>query len=133
MGTGKKIIIEVMYKANHCLPCVYMDKAVEDILPEYSDIVDYLRVDLMTPSGKKRFLELSVSLFGEDGVYKHKRIAPLPSLFINGELFFETVNGIRGKVEVHIQKYEDTYRCFLEDNPIKLVAGYKTIQIREEL
>ncbi len=91
MSTGEKIVIEVMYKASHCLPCFYMDKAVEEILPDYADIVDYRRVDLQTPSGKKRFLELSVSLFGEEGVYRHKRIAPLPSLFINGELFFDAI------------------------------------------
>ena len=80
-----------MYKASYCLPCFYMDKAVEDILPEYSDVVEYRRVDILTSSGKKRFLELSVSLFGEDGVYKHNRIAPLPSLFMNGELFFDAI------------------------------------------
>ena len=91
MGTQKKVVIEVMYKASYCLPCVYMDKAVEDILGEYSDILAYARVDLQTPSGKKRFLELSVSLFGEEGVYRHKRIAPIPSLFINGELFFDAI------------------------------------------
>jgi len=91
MNTEKKVVIEVMYKASYCLPCFYMDKAVEEILPDYVDVVEYHRMDLTTPSGKKRFLELSVSLFGEEGVYKHKRIAPLPSLFINGELFFDAI------------------------------------------
>jgi hypothetical protein len=36
--------------------------------------------------GEKRFLKLSVSLFGDEGVYKFFRIAPVPSLFIEGEL-----------------------------------------------
>jgi hypothetical protein len=45
----------------------------------------------MKSAGKERFLELSRSLFGEEGVYKHCRIAPVPSLFINGELFFDAI------------------------------------------
>ncbi len=80
-----------MYKAAHCLPCVYMDKAVLDILPDYREIVEYRRVDILRGAGKQRFLDLSVSLFGKDGVFKHKRIAPIPSLFINAELFFDLI------------------------------------------
>lgn len=106
MDTGNKIVIEVMYKASYCLPCYYMDKAVEEILPDYSGIVDYHRADLQTPSGKKRFLELSVSLFGEEGVYTHKRIAPIPSLFINGELFFDAIPP-RHELEAGIEEVLD--------------------------
>jgi hypothetical protein len=91
MACNKKMIIEVMYKADYCLLCYYMDEAVRDILPDYSEHVDYRRVDFLKGEGKKRFLELSVSLFGEDGVYKKMRIAPIPSLFINGELFFDAI------------------------------------------
>lgn len=86
-----KIILEVMFKAKYCLICHYMDEAVREILPKYSSHVDYQRVDIEKAEGKKRFLELSVSLFGRDGVYKKMRIAPIPSLFINGELFFEAI------------------------------------------
>jgi len=91
MGCNKKMIIEVMYKADYCLLCYYMDEAVRDILPDYEEHVEYRRVDFLKGDGKKRFLELSVSLFGEEGVYKKMRIAPVPSLFINGELFFEAI------------------------------------------
>ena len=45
----------------------------------------------MKGDGKKRFLELSRSLFGEEGVKRHLRLAPVPSLFINGELFFDAI------------------------------------------
>lgn len=86
-----KLIIEVMYKADYCLPCFYMDEAVREIEPHYSDVIEYHRVDIKTPEGKKRFLDLSVALFGEEGVYTHKRIAPIPSLFINEELFFDAI------------------------------------------
>jgi len=88
---SKKILIEVMYKADYCLPCLYMDEAVQAVLPVYAEHVNYRRVDFMTGEGKQRFLELSVSLFGEDGVYKHMRVAPVPSLFIDGELVFDAI------------------------------------------
>lgn len=87
----EKLIIEVMYKASYCLPCYYMDEAVKDILPAFLDQVDYRRVDILTPTGKQRFIDLSVSLFGEEGVFRHSRIAPIPSLFINGELCFDAI------------------------------------------
>ena len=80
-----------MYKADSCLPCFYMDEAVNEILPFYADVLDYHRGDMKTPAGKKRFIDLSISLFGEDGVYKQKRIAPIPSLFINDGLFFDAI------------------------------------------
>jgi hypothetical protein len=86
----KKIIIEVMYKADYCLPCLFMDEAVREILPKYADYVEYRRVDFMG-TGKKRFLELSCSLYGNDGVYKSLRVAPVPSLFIDGEMVFDTI------------------------------------------
>jgi hypothetical protein len=91
MTCNYKMIIEVMYKADYCLLCYYMDEAVRDIMPDYAEHVEYRRVDFLKGDGKKRFLELSVSLFGEDGVYKKMRIAPIPSLFIDGELFFDAI------------------------------------------
>ena len=86
-----KIIIEVMYKADYCLPCFYMDEMVRLVLPNYADRVEYRRVDFLKGSGKERFLELSRFLFGEEGVHKHCRLAPVPSLWINGELFFDAI------------------------------------------
>ena len=86
-----KILIEVMYKADYCLPCFYMDETVKEILPQYDEYVEYRRVDFMKEKGKHRFLELSCSLFGEKGVYKECKIAPVPSLFINGELVFDAI------------------------------------------
>lgn len=91
MTSREKIIIEVMYKADHCLICYYMDEAIRQVIPDYEDYVVYRRVDILKGEGKKRFLELSVSLFGEDGVYKNLLIAPIPSMFFNGELFFDAI------------------------------------------
>ena len=86
-----KIIIEVIYKADYCLPCLYMDETVRAVLPKYKKYAEYHRVDFMKGDGKNRFLELSRSLFGEEGVNRHFRLAPVPSLFINGELFFDAI------------------------------------------
>ena len=87
----QKIIIEVIYKADYCLPCLYMDETVHAVLPKYEKYAEYHRVDFMKGDGKNRFLELSRSLFGEEGVNRHLRLAPVPSLFINGELFFDAI------------------------------------------
>jgi hypothetical protein len=89
--TNKKILVEVMYKADYCLPCLYMDEAVRTVLPKYSNYIEYRRVDFMKGEGKKRFLELSCILFGKDAVNKYCRVAPVPSLFIEGELVFDAI------------------------------------------
>jgi hypothetical protein len=86
-----KILIEVMYKADYCLPCFYMDETVREVIPKYAKYVEYRRIDFMKGEGKKRFLELSYSLFGVEAVHRYCRVAPVPSLFINGELFFDAI------------------------------------------
>lgn len=99
----EKILIEVMYKADYCLLCYYMDEAVREVLPQYGEKIDYRRVHFMTREGGKRFLELSRSLYGEDGVFKHMRLAPVPSLFIEGELVFDMIP-TRDELEEAIQE-----------------------------
>lgn len=86
-----RILIEVMYKADYCLPCLFMDEAVREVIPKYDEQVEYQRVDFLKGDGKRRFLELSCSLFGKDGVFKAHRLAPVPSLFIDGELVFDAI------------------------------------------
>ena len=91
MNADRSVLIEVMYKADYCLPCFYMDQSVRELLPRYAGQVTYRRVDFMKGSGKQRFLELSYALFGEEAVRKYCRLAPVPSLFINGELGFDAI------------------------------------------
>jgi hypothetical protein len=91
MEPGKKILLEVIYKADYCLPCLFMDAAVQEILQQYKDHVEYRRVDIMIGKGRQRFLELSYELFGKDTVHKKIRLAPVPSLLINGELIFDQI------------------------------------------
>lgn len=80
-----------MYKADYCLPCLYMDQTVREVLTKYADVIEYRRVDFLRGDGKKRFLELSCSLYGEEMVNNHCRLAPVPSLFIDGELVFDAI------------------------------------------
>jgi hypothetical protein len=68
-----------------------MEEMVQAVLPSYGDLVAYRRIDIMKDEGKKRFLEISYALFGKDGVHKQLRLAPVPSLWINGELFFDAI------------------------------------------
>ena len=86
-----RIHIEVTFKGRSCLPCVYMEEAVLDILPVYGRQVTYSKLDIQSGEGKKRFLTLSCALFGEKGVYEHHRLAPIPALFMDGELIFDVI------------------------------------------
>jgi len=85
------IHIEVTYKGKASLPCVYMEAAVQDVLPMYARKVTYSRVDIQSPAGKQRFLDLSCSLFGRRRVYEHHRLAPIPGLFMDGKLVFDAI------------------------------------------
>jgi hypothetical protein len=105
-----RILIEVMYKADYCLPCLFMDEAVREVVPIYGERVDYRRVEFLKGDGKRRFLELSCALFGESGVYKAHRLAPVPSLFIDGELVFDAIPP-RFELEEAIEEALAKKRC----------------------
>ena len=79
-----------------------MEEAVLDVLPQYDGQVDCRRIDLFTEPGKNRFLELSCDLFGQSGVYKYHRLAPVPGLFIDGELVFDAIPS-RDELELAIE------------------------------
>lgn len=133
MKPEEKVVIEVMYKADYCLPCFYMDETVLEILPRYEDRVDYRRVDFMKGEGKKRFLQLSCELYGEDAVKKHCRVAPVPSLFINGELVFDAIppmfeleeaieEAIGKKAAVHLEILHEGPHCMPCEYMARVVA-----------
>jgi hypothetical protein len=111
MANTKKIVIEVAYRADCCPSSVYMDQAVKDVLGQYADDIVYQRVDLMRDDGKARFLELSCALFGEEAVKKYCRVAPVPSLFIDGELSFGAIPPrfeLEGAIEAAILQKKPT-------------------------
>ena len=88
----KKLLIEVIYKADYCLPCFYMDEALVEILPQYEDLVDYQKVCFLeSEEAEQRLLELSKALYGIEKVDSLEKVAPVPSLFIEGELIFDMI------------------------------------------
>ncbi len=69
-----------------------MAEAVEQVIPKYGDSIRFTKVEY-TKSRRhaRRFYELSVSLYGEEELKKRLRCAPIPSLFIDGELIFDAI------------------------------------------
>lgn len=109
---GKKLLIEVIYKADYCLPCVYMDKAVLDVLPQYEDIVDYQRVCFLeSDEAKERFMDLSKKLYGIEKVDNLEQVVPVPSLFIEGEMIFDMIPP-RFELEEAIERALKIYSIF---------------------
>ena len=80
----KSIHLEIVYEGDHCIPCVYMAKVVESVAKDFGDLLHVEKVVLKRKEGAKRFYELSCSL---------GRPAPIPSIFIEGELVFDQTPG----------------------------------------
>jgi len=85
------LLIEVTFKYETYLPSRLMGDAVSAVLPHYGDRVIYRPVNLRSPAGRDRFLCLSVTLFGETAVFRRLKLAPIPGLFMNGRLAFDTI------------------------------------------
>jgi len=85
------LLIEVTFKRRTYLPSRLMADAVAAVLPRYGDRVAYRGVDVGSPGGRDRFLRLSISLFGEAGVFRSLKLAPIPALFMNGRLVFDII------------------------------------------
>lgn len=61
-----------------------MARVVESVVPDYGDAVRWEKVITKEMSGAMRYGELSKNL---------GRLAPVPSIFIDGELVFEITPG----------------------------------------
>jgi len=86
-----------------------MAEAVDEVLPDYNGLIRFTKVEY-TKSKKhaRRFYDLSVSLYGEEELRKRMRCAPIPSLFINGELIFDVIprsDELISAVEAALEKY----------------------------
>lgn len=92
MESNGFIHIEIIHQGDHCAACQYMAEAVEEVIPEYGDSIRFTKVEYMkSKKHARRFYDLSVSLYGEEELRKRMRCAPIPSLFINGELIFDVI------------------------------------------
>lgn len=62
------------------------------MIPKYGNHVRFAKVEYMKSKvHARRFYDLSVSLYGEEELKKRLRCAPIPSLFIDGELIFDVI------------------------------------------
>ena len=88
MTSNGSIHIEIIHQGDHCASCQYMADAVEEVIPKYNDSIRFTKVEYTkSKAHARRFYDLSVSLYGEEELKKRMRCAPIPSLFIDGELF----------------------------------------------
>lgn len=87
----QRLRIEVTSRGQSHLPSRLMGEAVAAVLPRYGGHVAYRTVDIKTPAGRDRFLQLSVALHGEAAVYRKLRLAPIPALFMDGCLVFDII------------------------------------------
>lgn len=82
-----KLLVEVIYEGDHCIPCVYMAEVVEVVVSKFGDMVEWRKVRLGTMEGVTRFAKLSGSLPTANG---GKRV-PVPSIFLNGRLIYTQI------------------------------------------
>lgn len=74
------IHLELPYEGDHCIPCVYMLETVEEAVADFGGQVRVELLYLRKKEGALRYKELSLTL---------GKPAPIPSIFINGKLFFD--------------------------------------------
>ena len=101
----RSIHVEIVYQGAHCPASFYMAQAVEEVLPLYGERVRYTKLEYQrSKDHSTRFLELSVGLFGEEAVKRGCKLAPIPSLFINGKLIFDVIP-LRDDLEYAIETF----------------------------
>lgn len=85
-GRGDKpVYIEVLHEGPHCIACEYMAKVVAAAAAKFEDQLEWHLVVLTRKEGAVRFDVLSREL---------GRLAPVPSIFINGKLVFDTIPAV---------------------------------------
>ena len=91
-GKRDPIHVEIIYRGHQCPSSYYMAEAVEEVMGEYGNHIRLSKIRYMKDKNDAcRFIELSVALYGKEAVQKGEKLAPVPSLFINGELIFDKI------------------------------------------
>jgi thiol-disulfide isomerase/thioredoxin len=80
----KTVHLELIHEGEHCIPCVYMALVVAEVAPDYGNAVSWEKVIITQKKGALRFDELAQKL---------GRLPPVPSIFIDSELVFDTTPG----------------------------------------
>ena len=86
-----RLVLELIYEGDHCIPCVYMLETAEEALVGFPDSVQLELVYLRQHDGGLRYKQLS------DGLGKP---APIPSIFINGRLYFDITPPVEDLISV---------------------------------
>lgn len=91
MTNACPLYIEITFQGQHCPACQYMEEAVQEILPRFNGQLQFSKIELRkNKKHDQRFMELSKYLYGEKALEELK-LAPIPALFINGELVFDII------------------------------------------
>lgn len=103
------IHIEIIHQGDHMPHCRYMAESVEEVISAYGNLIRYTKVEYTkSKEHARRFSELSIALYGEEEFKKRLRCAPIPSLFINGELIFDVIpprNELIEAIESALERY----------------------------
>lgn len=88
----KPIHLEIVHGGDHCPSSYYMAEAVLAVLGAYENRILFTKLEFKkNKEHSRRFQELSIALYGEEAYRKRIQLAPVPSLFINGELVFDAI------------------------------------------
>ena len=88
----KQIHLEIVYEGDQCPASYYMAEAVLEVLGRYEGSIIFTKLEFKkNKQHTMRFQELSIALHGEAAYRKRMQLAPIPSLFINGELVFDVI------------------------------------------
>lgn len=79
------VVLELPYEGDHCAPCVYMLETAEEAMAPFGGRVRLDLLYLRQVDGAQRYNALSREL---------GRPAPIPSLFLNGKLYFEIIPAV---------------------------------------
>ncbi len=87
----KQIHLEIVYEGDQCPASYYMAQAVMEVLDLFGDRINFTKLEFKkNKEHSKRFQELSIKLYGEES-FRKMQFAPIPSIFINGELVFDVI------------------------------------------
>lgn len=76
----ERVLVEVIYEGDHCIPCVYALETAEEASAPFGERVRVATVYLRQVEGALRYKILS---------YELGKPAPVPSFFLNGKLCYD--------------------------------------------
>lgn len=106
--------LEVIYSGDHNLSCFYMAEVAKVVASSFKNEIKLDTVHIFKEEGAKRYYHLSVSLYGEEMVRKQLRLAPVPSMFIDGKLVFDRIPQVEELEEVVLKMFREKRRTLTQ-------------------